>query len=213
MTRFGEGRIQVERRADRLESIGQPAGAVGGKAELVLDPGGSIVQRQGPLVTFDGPQVAGAGMVFFAGSHPVVDVPEEFEGVGRTGVDPCRPSQVAECRLVFVAAPIGLAALQMGRHRVGLQRNGHAEGFNGPREVVPGQGCITLVHEVAVRLLPLGDDQPVGHPGGDHRQQQPAKYAPHGPNRSTGNFYGSKVPKQEQGRWRVPPEVLPWPKG
>ena len=121
--------------------------AITGERELVGDARRSIVE----------PHAAGVGVGGAVVALQLVEhVAERFERPGRGRVERGGAAEVARGRVevAAVAAPlVGLAAPQVGEHRVGPEGDGAAVGLDGAEGLVVAQGGVAARQQGAVVAL------------------------------------------------------------
>ncbi len=116
-----------------FDGLGAMSGAVAGQPELVEHAGIPFVQGDVRLVAFHGAILAAEGDV---------DVTEEFEGLGCRRVDVDGFLEVPERRFQFALRLVDGAALEVGHHGVGLQRDCPAVRLQGLEMPVFGHGSV-----------------------------------------------------------------------
>jgi RNA polymerase sigma-70 factor (ECF subfamily) len=94
------------------------------------------------------------------------------------GVELARLSKVSQRGLEVADRAIGLAAFEVAEHRLGLQRDGAAEGFDGGTGLVGRQGGLALGNEAAI--FPVAAGRRPGH-GRCRPDQQHATSGEDGP--------------------------------
>ncbi len=142
--RLGETRVQGDGVAEGGDGRGGVAVAVPTEAQLVQDARCFRVEAQ--VV-----EESGFGVRVLA--EPGVDVAELFERTSGRGVEPGGRTQVAQRGGQFTAPAVGLAALQVGQHRVRFPRHGTAERFDGQEGVSGGDGRVAVGDEAPILAI------------------------------------------------------------
>ena len=159
--RLDESIVEGDRLAERFDRQRGLAVAVVGERQLVEDAWRAVVEGDESAVLLDGVLVP---------PHRDVDVAEELDRAGRAGIQRRGLAEVAQRRRQLAAAAVGIAALEIREHGVGLERERAAERFDRDKRLVLNDGGIPggdQALEFAVLADGIPGDQDADDEGGD----------------------------------------------
>ena len=175
--RLRESIVERDGAREGLNGLLRVSVPVVGQCELVEDARRTVVKEDKCLVVLRRARVS---------SHCSVDVTKQLDRPRRRRIERRGFPQIPKRRSQLAAAPVGVAPLQVGEHRVTLQDQGAAEGLDRPVCLILRQRDVArrdqvlklalLAHGIPRQDNPdhqggktYGNDQQASH-GRDHRK-------------------------------------------